>query len=97
MEDFMKLDLNFKLKDLTGQEISQETAAIILANALAVGQSTNPVKLIDIALKLHQNGSIEIDKSDLDLLGKEVENNKGFANLVKAQLLDAIDKTKLAK
>jgi len=93
----MKLDLNFKLKDLTGQEISQETAAIILANALAVGQSTNPVKLIDIALKLHQNGSIEIDKSDLDLLGKEVENNKGFANLVKAQLLDAIDKTKLAK
>lgn len=85
----MLIDLGFKFKALDGKE-GDETAAKVLANQLCM--KTNllpPVKAYDIALKLFNNNSVELDMTDVELLNKEILEF-GLTNLAKAQIINYI-------
>jgi len=91
----MKLNLNFKLKNLAGEELAPETAGQLFANALAIGQSEKPMKMLTFAHSLYDNGEIEVDLDDLKLLEDFVSKHKTFTNIFKAELLSAIEKSKI--
>ncbi len=92
----MKLNLNFKLRDLAGDEIeNSDSVAKLLANALAIGQSDDPVKMMGIALELYQSGEVDLDESDLEKLTNEVKTNKTFTDILKARILTEIKNVQL--
>lgn len=90
----MLLDLDFKFMGLDGKELTKDTAAKALASALA-GKTADipPIKAMDWAHKLYNEGKIEIDRSDADLLEAFVliaPFNEAIGNLLKTPLLLAI-------
>lgn len=87
----MKLNLNFNFKALDGEEF--DNAGKTLANILAVSDTPGylPIKAHDFAVKLFNDGEIEIDESDLDILEKIVMASK-LSNIAKAQILEIIKK-----
>ncbi len=90
----MKVNLNFALKDLDGEEIKNSIAGHIVANQLAAAlKSPDPVKFWGWALRLKdkENSVLDLDKSDAKTLRDFVENNDNLPVLTKAQVLDAID------
>ena len=100
----MKLDLNFNLKNLVGQELAvaeeantQGSPAVvshIVANILgAKTKYLTYAKATRIAIDLVRTGATEIDKVDAELLKKEIEEDESLFNFVKAQIIDAIDES----
>jgi hypothetical protein len=87
----MKLDLNFKFKDLDGNE-GGENAAKLAAQILCVKpEGMAAVKAYELALKLHKDGEAEIDSEDLKAFRNVVEKTEGLTALAKAQILLASD------
>lgn len=94
----MILNLNFKLQDLDKKELTDTPlVSHLLANILASSRSKDPVKMMHIALKLYENGEIDLDLSDLDLLKNEILQNESLANLAKGQILEKIEGAKNTK
>jgi hypothetical protein len=89
----MKLNLDKNLLDLKGNPIPEKLSDI-LANMLAMATTGPPAKMITWAVNLTNDGEIEIDKSDVKFLTEFINNNRTYANLAKAALLDEIDKLK---
>lgn len=95
----MKLDLNWKLKELNGKEMqsdSEETihAGKTLANLFTRTGServSNPVKYFDWALKLYNKQSIEVDESDLDEIKKFIKDHSTLFVIAKAQILKKLN------
>lgn len=88
----MLLDMNFKFKDLSGTDIGDTTLSKMLAEVLA-GQKTDgisPVKAYDWAVKFHNDGKIDIDATDSELLEKVVASCEALTNIGKAQMINAI-------
>jgi hypothetical protein len=84
----MKLDLNKPVKGLDGADLKDSNLSKILANALCgKTEGIEPVKAIDWALKLYNEGFIEIDDSDTEKLKNFIEKEENFTNLLKASLL----------
>jgi len=85
----MKIDLNKPFVDMKGQPIEGDTQAKFLAGVLAGKfEDLSPIKAFDYALKLFNDGEIEIDASDLDAVKNGVKKlvAQGVSNLVCAQL-----------
>lgn len=95
----MKLDLNFKIKDLEDKEISNsEPINKILGNALAMdNDKRDPLKFMEIGRALYTKGLVNLDQSDLNMLREKVQAHDSFTNLLKATILETIDKAKLSK
>lgn len=89
------LNLNFIPKNFNGKNVGEETIARILANAMAFSKSQDPLKIFNIATELYKNGEINIDSSDLNLIKSFVESNQDFLNILKAQILAALNKVQL--
>jgi len=87
----MLLDLTAQFKNTDGTVLSGNTMAKLLSDLLS-GQTPGipAVKAYDWAVLLYKNGEIEIDRTDLDLLEKCVEQNQQIGNLVKAQLITSM-------
>lgn len=88
----MKLNLNFQISNLSGNEIPGEQghAGKSLAGALANANRGNSVKLISWSLKLWNNEEIEIDKSDKEFIEEFIETCETLTNLGKFHLLKSI-------
>lgn len=89
----MKLNLDKELLDLKGNPM-QEKLSDILANILATSTVGKPAQMITWAVNLTNNGEIEISKQDAEFISKVIEENRGYINLAKAQILDEIEKLK---
>ena len=85
-----KINLDFPLKTLSGQDITGTTAGQVLANAISQSNKGQAIKLWDWALKAHNGQMLELDKADTDLLKSIVESNEVLSILSKAQILNAI-------
>ncbi|NVM36896.1 MAG: hypothetical protein HWN81_14965 [Candidatus Lokiarchaeota archaeon] len=84
----MNLDLNKPIKALDGAELENSNLAKILANTLCgKTEGIEPIKAMDWALKLHNEGSIEIDSTDAEKLKAFITKEENFTNLLKASLL----------
>lgn len=84
-----KLDLNFKFKNLDGQELN-ENAGKLLASSLAAATSGDSIKQWSIATRLYAGEVLELDQSDFAMINEFVKSSEGFTALAKAQLLNAL-------
>lgn len=90
----IKLDLNKKICVPTGEE-SKETMAEIVANKLFVlTDEKDPIKINNLALRIYEEQSIEIDISDFDMLKQHIEKDKSFFVFAKAQILETFNEAK---
>jgi hypothetical protein len=92
----MKLDLNFTLKHLSGEEITGTSAGKVLAGALSQENKGNSIKLWDWALKLYNDKPLELDSTDFEVLTTIVEQAATLTVLVKAQILSYTSEVKAA-
>lgn len=84
----MELDLNFNLKNLSGETLSEEAhAGKLLANILSSSNKGNSIKLFDWAITLWNKKPIKLDDTDKDILKAFIENSESLTNMSKAQLL----------
>jgi len=87
----MKLLLDKNLKGLDGKDLPDAHMGKLLANALANSGGEESIKYIDWSLKLYNGEEILLDDTDYKKLYNEVESNKMFTRLVKAQVLKEME------
>jgi activator of HSP90 ATPase len=87
----MKLNLDNQFVDLTGVPLPVKMDDT-LANMLAMATIGPPAKMITWAVNLTNEGEIEVDKTDVKFLKGFIEQHPGASNLVKAQLIEAIER-----
>lgn len=88
----MKLNFNFKIKDLDGKVIEKADANKLLADMISGLNRGNSMKLFDWASKLWNGKHLEIDDTDARVLRELIDTSDKIVILVKAPLLDLIDK-----
>lgn len=87
----MLLNLDFKFKSLKGEEMEGSTASKLIAQILSEKSEGIPsIKAYDWAVKLFNDGTVEIDRSDKDLLERFVESTPALTNLAKAQVIGVL-------
>lgn len=84
------LNFNFKLKDLSGKDIKDYDVKENVANLLAGASTKKPVKMMEIARKIHKTGKVELTSEDAVLVEQAIIDNGMITDLVKEQLLNAI-------
>jgi hypothetical protein len=82
------LDLNKPIKGLDGKQIGEHTLGKALSEQLAFANKGDALKLFNWAQKLYNGESLDLDKSDENVLKDFITNNESFTILVKAQLLE---------
>jgi hypothetical protein len=89
-----KLNLTKPVNGLDGKAIKdgEEELKIskVLANALAQSNQLEPIKFFDWAVRLFNDGVLEVDDTDLELIVNFVKSNKGLSVLVSGQILKAL-------
>lgn len=90
----MKLNLDKNMLTLKG-EPTKEKLNDVLANMLAMSTIGKPAKMITWAVNLTNDGEIEVNKEDIEVIKQVVLNDRFTINLAKAQILDEIDKLEL--
>ena len=86
----MKLILDLPVRSLDGTKVEGGTLGQLLATQLMMSNEGDAIKFYEWALKMNRNESIEIDKSDYNMLKTFVEKSKTLTNLAKAQILNCI-------
>ena len=68
--------------------IKEITVGSIIANSLARGSSAEPVRAMDVALKIHNaEGDIELEDADFALIEQAVQEDRLINNMAKAAAL----------
>lgn len=83
----MKLDFNFNLKDLNGEEIQDANAGKLLANSLINQSKGDAIKFWEWALALNKGEVIDLDTSDQGVLKSFIKDSESLTVLAKGQLL----------
>lgn len=87
----MFLNLDNQFVDLKGHPLNDKMDEV-LANALATSNVGKPAKMISWAIRLINDGEIDIDKADAKFLIEFIERHQGLSNLAKDQLIERIEK-----
>jgi hypothetical protein len=88
----MKLDFNFNLIDLDGNQIENANAGKLLANTLVQQAKGDAVKYWEWALSLNKGEIIDLDSSDQETLKNFIKDSEALAVLAKGQLLQVLKK-----
>jgi hypothetical protein len=89
----MKIDLNFNLVSLTGEEIQPaQNAGQLVGQVLSGLNKGNSIKLFDWAIKLWNKEALEVDEVDFDVLKALIEEDQNLTVLSKAQILKRFKK-----
>jgi hypothetical protein len=88
----MKLDFNFNLVDLDGNQIENANAGKLLANTLVQQAKGDAVKYWEWALSLNKGEVIDLDSSDQETLKNFIKDSEALAVLAKGQLLQVLKK-----
>ena len=89
-----KINFKIKIKDLAGKEIEGYNAQQAVANIIASGQSKSPIRTIEIARKIFNDGTIELPSEDVLLVRNTIMESKNLTDLVKAQVLELLEDKK---
>lgn len=88
----MKLDFNFNLIDLDGNQIENANAGKLLANTLVQQAKGDAVKYWEWALSLNKGEILDLDSSDQETLKNFIKDSEALAVLAKGQLLQVLKK-----
>jgi len=88
----MKLDFNFNLVDLDGNQIDNANAGKLLANTLIQQSKGDAIKYWEWALSLNKGEILDLDTSDQETLKNFIKDTEVIAVIGKAQLLHILKK-----
>ena len=88
----MKLNFNFNLVNLDGEELKDANAGKVLANALVQQTKGDAVKLWEIALALNKGEVVDLDSSDQELIKNFIKETELINIIAKGQLLPVFNK-----
>jgi hypothetical protein len=88
----MKLNFNFNLVDLDGNEIDNANAGKLIANSLVQQSKGDALKFWEWALALNKGEELDLDSSDQETLKNFIKDSENFAIIAKAQLLKVLKK-----
>jgi hypothetical protein len=88
----MKLNFNFNLVDLDGQEIENANTGKLLAASLVQQSKGDAMKFWEMALNLNKGETIDLDTSDQQLLKTFIKENESLTILAKGQMLQVFQK-----
>jgi hypothetical protein len=88
----MKLDFNFNLVNLDGEELKDANAGKVLANALIQQTKGDAVKIWEIALSLNKGDIVDLDSSDQELIKNFIKETELINIIAKGQLLPVFNK-----
>ena len=92
----MKFNFNIELIDLFGKKFEGDTKEVIANTLLNPAIKGNDVKRYALATKIFEQGEIEIDVADFNLVKNCVSNeNSGIIPIAKAQILIAFEEYKI--
>lgn len=86
-----KLNLDKPFLGLDGKEVGVKLNEL-LANSLGQSSEREPIKFFDWAVKLYNEGFIEVDNADLELITKFIKDNAQLTTMAKGRLLEAMKK-----
>ena len=91
----IKLNFNFKLKDLDNNDIPDGEAAKIVSDTLAITKSSDTVKSWEYALVIRSKKFLELNStSDFDFLINIIKSSENLLPLGKGQLILELTKQK---
>jgi len=88
----MKLNFNFNLVNLDGEELKDANAGKVLANALIQQTKGDAVKIWEIALSLNKGDIVDLDSSDQELIKNFIKETDTLNVIAKGQLLPVFNK-----
>jgi hypothetical protein len=88
----MTINFKFNLKAIDGSELANCEANKLLSSLLLNLNSGNSIKLYDWAIDLYKKGTLDIDRSDVEILKAIIEKSESLTVLAKAPMLLAINK-----
>lgn len=81
--------------NLAGEPQGTISAGSLLAAICGRGSSPDPIRSIDIGLKVHHaKNYVDLDDADMELLEKAVTADRGSTDLAKAWLLKLLQEAK---
>lgn len=95
----MNVNFNLPIKNLDGTEAGGEPLNKLLATVMAQSNEgvQDPVKFFDWAIRLHNDGDIDLDNSDMELLKNFIKTHKGLTVFAKGSLLKVLSDATLAE
>ena len=92
----MKIDLTPVLKDADGKDFEDGTTmGKALSDHMFAANPSPMVKFYDWAKELRKSGTLEVDRSDYDLILRFVESGNHSMNLLaRGQIYDVLKSTK---
>jgi hypothetical protein len=88
----MKLNFNFNLVNLDGEELKDANAGKVLANALIQQTKGDAIKIWEIALSLNKGDIVDLDSSDQELIKNFIKETDTLNVIAKGQLLPVFNK-----
>lgn len=89
--------LNGQLHDIAGNPVAEAdgrptTIKMLLANVIARGQSNEPIRAVELALRIYhaEDGSVELEDADFNLAKRAVEADQLTTDLAKAAILKTL-------
>jgi len=89
----MKLNFDFPIKDLNGQNIKENGQEVHFYKILGMSIMSPEIKIGDVikkfnlATKIYNDKEVDVDDADLQILKEIVKTSNVFVPLVQAQLL----------
>lgn len=87
-----EINLNFNLKDLSGQDLQDGNAGKLLSQLLASDGGQNPIKFWTWAQLFYGGQTIKMDAQDIELLKNMIMTTDKLTALAKAQILEQLNK-----
>lgn len=90
------IDLNFQLRDISGEIIQEKeaNAGKILGNKLAGSSKGDYLKYYDWGRKLHKGEPVIVDQSDFDNIKDFIKAHQELTALSKAQIMEYLNTLK---
>jgi len=86
----MKIDFNFNLLDLDGNQIENSNVGKLVANMLVQQSKGDALKFWDWALDLNKGKELDLDSSDQETLKNFIKDNEQLKIIAKAQILKSL-------
>lgn len=86
----MKINFNFNLLDLDGNEIENSNVGKLIANMLVQQSKGDALKFWDWALDLNKGKELDLDSSDYETLKNFIKDNEQLTIIAKAQILKSL-------
>jgi hypothetical protein len=95
--DFNKPMLTLERKPAKDQFDNEVSLNKLLAGTLVGSNKGDATKLVFLAQKMYDGETLDVDKSDVEVLKNFINNSEQLTNLMKSQMIEVIEDAKVVE